>query len=244
MNVILLEPTELDGDRAELVDGRARHALDVLGVAVGDRVRVGVIDGALGTAEVISIEAGRVLLKVTTGRVPERPRVDLVLALPRPKVLGRLYSVLAQLGIGRLMLTNAERVERYYFDAHQLAPDYRRAQLIEGLAQARDTRVPEVSVHKSLRALMEDELDSLCPQRARLLADPGEHPRIAEACAASDADRVVLAIGPEGGWNDFERALFASRGFSPVSMGARTLRTDVAITSALALLHDALSQRR
>ena len=81
-------------------------------------------------------------------------------------------------------------------------------------------------------------------RRTRLLADPGEHPRIAEACAASDPDRVVIAIGPEGGWNDFERALFASRGFSPVSMGTRTLRTDVAITSALALLHDALSQRR
>lgn len=244
MNVILIEPAEIDRDRVTFEDVRARHAIDVLGVAIGDRVRVGVVDGALGTGEVIAIEAARVSLRLALEPAPPpRPRVDLVLALPRPKVLGRLYAVLAQLGVGRVMLTNAERVERYYFDAHQLDPSYQRAHLLEGLAQARDTRLPEVTVHKSLRALVEDELDVTRPERARMLADPGAHPRIAEACAGvSEGDRVLLAIGPEGGWNDFERALFVSRGFTAVSMGPRTLRTDVAITAAIALVHDAIAR--
>ncbi|AKF08764.1 16S rRNA (uracil(1498)-N(3))-methyltransferase [Sandaracinus amylolyticus] len=241
MNLVLIEPDELDAEqRVVLRDARAVHLVRVLAVVAGVRVRVGVIDGAIGLGEVERVERDEVVLRCVLEReIPARPRVDLLLALPRPKVIGRLYGALAQLGIGRLMLTNAAKVERFYFDAHQLDPAYRRAQLIEGLAQARHTRVPEVSVHKSLRALVEDELDVVAPRTTRLLADPGAHPSPHARCAGLEG-RVVIAIGPEGGWNDFERALLVSRGFEPVAMGARTLRTDTACVALLALVHDAL----
>jgi 16S rRNA U1498 N3-methylase RsmE len=47
---------------------------------------------------------------------PPRPRVDVLLALPRPKVMRRLWAQLAALGVAQIILTNAERVERHYFD--------------------------------------------------------------------------------------------------------------------------------
>lgn len=242
MNLVLLEAGELDREgRVVLVGTRAGHLLQVLRVAPGARVRVGVIDGAIGSGEVEAIEGGRVTLRIALGETPPRPRIDLVLALPRPKVLGRLYAPLAQLGIGRLVLTNAARVERFYFDAHQLEPAYRRAQLLEGLAQARDTHLPIVSVHRSLRALVEDELDAMELGSRRLLADPGASPRVREACAGMRAEeRLTIAIGPEGGWNDFEREILRARGFAAIGMGARTLRSDVATIALLALAADAL----
>ena len=43
-------------------------------------------------------------------RTPARPPVDLLLALPRPKVLRRLWAQLAAIGVGRIILTNAEGV--------------------------------------------------------------------------------------------------------------------------------------
>jgi RsmE family RNA methyltransferase len=55
---------------------------------------------------------------------------------------------------------------------------------------------------------------------------------------------VLLALGPEGGWNDFERRLLESRGFTPISMGMRTLRSDTACVALLALAHDALGSVR
>src|SRR5688500_19330680 len=88
-----------------------------------------------------------------------RPPVDLLLALPRPKVMRRLWAQLAALGVGRILLTNAARVERNYFDTHVLTSDCYRPLLVEGLQQARDTRLPVVSIHRQLKILVEDHLD-------------------------------------------------------------------------------------
>eukprot|EP00913_Durusdinium_trenchii_P011059 g10382.t1 len=59
--------------------------------------------------------------------------------------------------------------------------------------------------------------------------------RIADAVAAArkgssnPAKAVVLAVGPEGGWVDYEVGLFRQHGFIQVSLGRRILTTDVAI---------------
>lgn len=243
MNLVLIDETELEaGHRVVLADHRARHLREVLRVAVGDSVRVGVIDGPLGRGHIEAISHDTVALCCTWGEVPPLPRIDILLALPRPKVMGRLYASLAQLGIHRLMLSNGARVERYYFDAHQLDPRYWRSQFLEGLAQARDTRVPVVTVHKSFRVLIEDELPGLATHRFRLVSDPSARVSVREACqGALPHDRVLLAIGPEGGWNDFERDLLAAHGFDEVGMGPRTLRSDIATIALIALTSDALS---
>ena len=52
--------------------------------------------------------------------------------------------------------------------------------------------------------------------------------------------RVALAVGPEGGWTDFERALLVAHGFTEVSLGTRVLRSDTACLALVALAHDAL----
>jgi RsmE family RNA methyltransferase len=54
--------------------------------------------------------------------------------------------------------------------------------------------------------------------------------------------RVLLAVGPEGGWNEFELRLLEAHGFQPIGMGPRTLRTDTACLALLALVHDVLSR--
>ena len=78
------------------------------------------------------------------------------------------------LGVGQILLTNASRVERHYFDTHVLTPDCYRPLLLEGLQQARDTRVPGVSIHRQFRVLIEDDLDRLVPDAfLRLVAHPG-----------------------------------------------------------------------
>ena len=54
--------------------------------------------------------------------------------------------------------------------------------------------------------------------------------------AAAKANNVVLAVGPEGGFNDFEEALLQSSGFRPVTLGRRILRSEFAVNSILTLL--------
>ena len=243
MNLLLFEPRDVssDGD-ATVVGSRAGHLREVLKVAPGATVRVGLLDGAAGIGVVTSIDARGVGLRCRFDAiVPPRPPVDLLLALPRPKVMRRLWAQLAALGVGQVILTNAERVERDYFDSHVLQADGYRPLLIEGLQQARDTRLPAVSIHKRFKVLIEDDLDHLFPAGRRIVAHPGSDTAIGAALrGAADGERVLLAIGPEGGWNDFELQLLDAHGFQRVGMGPRTLATTTACVALLTLAHDAL----
>ncbi len=245
MNLILLEPDEISLHFGATVSGsRAEHLIRVLKVAPGDEVRIGILDDRRGVGKVISISDGSVELHCAFEKtVPPIPPVDLLLALPRPKVLRRLWAQLAGIGVGRILLTNAARVERNYFDTHVLSPDCYRPLLVEGLQQARDTRVPQVTIHRQLKILVEDHLDTMLDGAARLLAVPSATARVHDVVYEGASDRVLMAVGPEGGWNEFEAALLMNHGFQPVLMGPRTLRTDTACIALLALVHSALATR-
>lgn len=247
MNLVLLDAGELNAQGRVLLSGpRAAHIVNVLGGAPGQTVRIGLLEGPRGVGTVGSIEGNTVALDcVLEAQAPPRPRVDLLLAVPRPKVMRRLWAQLAALGVSRIILTNAERVERPYFDTHVLTPKCYRPLLIEGLQQAKDTRLPTVSIHRRFKVLVEDELDALSDAGLRIVADPAAATRAGDAVRAglgSNPDaRVLLAVGPEGGWNAFELLLLEKHGFAGIGMGPRTLRTDTACLALLALMHDALA---
>ena len=218
MNVILVEPGEVgEGGRVVLEGARARHVSAVIGAEAGRSLRVGVVDGPFGVGVVVAaIEGERVALVCSfDAEPPAIPPVDVLMAVPRPKVLRRLWAQMAALGVGRIILTNAERVERNYFDTHVLGAATYRSLLIEGLTQARDTRVPVVTVHRQFRKLVEDELDGLSRDTLRIVGHPGGGEGVSAALRSRGGRRVLVAIGPEGGWNGFELTMLESRGFTP-----------------------------
>lgn len=235
MNLILLHPNEVDADgKARLAGARAAHAREVLRAEPGDSIRIGLLDGPKGTGQVIRLDEHAMELACAfEAEPPPRPGVDVLLALPRPKVMKRLWAQLAALGVDRIFITNAARVERNYFDTHVLDPAFFTPLLIEGLQQAQDTRLPRVEIHRRLKPLLEDQLPG---ESDRFLLHPGA-PRSLRTVAPRG--RALLAIGPEGGWVPFEVELFERRGFQPVTLGARTLRTDTACVAAMAMLHAA-----
>jgi 16S rRNA (uracil1498-N3)-methyltransferase len=248
MNLILLERSEIAADGAAILRGeRARHVREVLKAARGATVRVGAVDGPMGTATVEGDDGGgcvRIRCRLAGG--PQSPPpVDVLLAMPRPKAMNRLWPVLASLGVGRIAIVGAWKTERSYFDSHVLEPDRVRAGLIEGLQQAGDTRLPQVSVHRSLRELLEEELEGFGTYAARLAAHPGEGAFPYEWLRnLPQGARMLVAIGPEGGWTEGELERLAAHGFEPASWGPRTLRTDTACAVLLGLAHAALGHPR
>ncbi len=226
----------------EVVGPEAEHLTTVLKVAPGHQVRIGIVDGPVGVGTIERTDPDSVVLACAfEPSVPERPRVDLLLAVPRPKVLRRLWAQLAAVGVGQVILTNAEKVERHYFDSHVMREAGYRPLLLEGLQQARDTRLPVVSIHKRFTVLLEDDLDRLFPIGLRLVAHPGSSRSFGSALTPAPTERVLIAIGPEGGWNDFELRLLERHGFAQAGLGSRTLATTTACIAMLSLVHDALA---
>lgn len=233
MNLLLLEPSEIDAHGIARLGGRRHeHAREVLRVQAGETLRVGVRGGACGTGEVLSEAPTGLALRVTLDAPPPpRANVSLVLAIPRPKALKRVIPAVASLGVDRLVLINAARVEKSYFDSKVLAREFLDGLVDLGLEQARDTVPPVIEVRERFKPFVEDELGAWAPPGALRLVP---HPVAAGALAPVPAERhVVLAIGPDGGWVPFEVDLLARQGFVPVSLGARVLRVEVAVPAVL-----------
>lgn len=241
MNLLLLDAADVREDgTAELRGRAARHVHEVLRATAGDVVRVGRVGGKVGTAEVLRTDRDSVLLQVTLDAPPPaRPGVDVLLALPRPKALRRVLASAAALGVDRLFLLNAARVEKSYFGSPLLTPARAEAALRDGLEQAKDTKAPEVHLFPRFRPFVEDALEGLLGPSLRLLLDASPSP---EAPGVAPGPRVVLAIGPEGGWVPFERALLAARGFVPLSFGPRTLKVEAVLPYALGWLAGSRAQ--
>jgi RsmE family RNA methyltransferase len=234
VNLLLIDASELAADATCVVrDRRAAHLRDVLGVAVGAQVRVGVVGGATGSARVTRLDDDGVALAVEIGdAAPDVLPVDLVLAVPRPKALARVVEIAASFAVRRISVTNAWRVDKSYLRSPRLAPDALAHHARLGAEQGATTRVPAVDVHRRLMPLLDARWPGAAGSATRLLAHPGAPP----IETAGDLADVVLAIGPEGGWIAREVDTFVARGFQPVSLGAAILRVEAAVAAALGQL--------
>lgn len=238
MNLILIDPQEIKERFVVLTGRRANHIRKTLRSQEGDTIRVGIINALLGTGVVRKIEPGLVLLEVATNTPPPpKTPTSLIIALPRPIMLKRVLAQAASLGLARIYLVNANRVEKSFFKASLLAPDNLRECLLLGLEQAVDTRLPEISVHHRFRPFVEDHLAEIAQdQPIKLVAHPGGATNLTPTLLPETTSPILIAIGPEGGWVDFEIELFRNQGFRCFSLGPRILRVDTAVPAILAQL--------
>ena len=234
MNIILLSSGDhwLAEDVVRLVGRRADHIRQQLKAVLGQNVRVGLMGGPQGTAEITALDADAVVLSVALDQPPPpRHRFDVVLALPRPKMLRRIFRTAAEFGVGQLHLINSARVEKSFWQTPLLKPAKVAEALQAGMERARDTIAPQVHLHQRFRPFVEDELSALCAGRPCWITDQGAP----LALASAPAGHAVVMVGPEGGFVPFEIELACSVVAQRVHLGERTLSVDTAFTATLAL---------
>ena len=129
-------------------------------VEVGSTLRVGMINGTLGTATVTSAGNNCIECSVVLGEPPPPPLpLTLILAMPRPKSLKKALESAAALGIKKIYLIETWRVEKSYWTSPVLNTESLNKHLLLGLEQGRDTIVPEISIRKRFKPFVEDELE-------------------------------------------------------------------------------------
>lgn len=245
MNRILFEKSEVRAGRAVFGGVRAEHVLNVLHGAVGQILKTGEVNGLIGTSVIECIEPlppdpathllqGRITVRVTHDTEAVAPWADLILAPPRPRAFKRLLPQLAQMGVGRIFLVGAAKVEKAFWGAQLLKPEVHRPLLLEGLMQAGTTALPTITCVRSFARWMADGFEQACGEQTwRVVAHPAPQ---GSPTPMGDAGRLLLAIGPEGGWTDDEVACLEMHGFARCSLGPRILRTDTATVAVLARL--------
>ncbi len=232
--MILLFHEDFIGEKTVRLEGRRfRHVRDVHRAAVGDELNVGLSGGLMGRGKVVELCDGALEMEVDLFLEPPVPLpVTLILALPRPKVLRRVLSSVTSMGVKKIVLINCWRVEKSFWQSPVLEEDKLNVQLVLGLEQARDTVMPEVLVRPLFKPFVEDEVPELTNGTVRIVA----HPTALKECPRRVNGRVSLAVGPEGGFIDYEIEKLLESGFSAVSLGKRVLSVETALPYLLARL--------
>ena len=243
MNRILFEKDEIVDGIATFGGERAEHVMNVLHGEVGQILKTGEIDGKIGTGVITgitrppsSVSSPEITVACSHDKRSLRPWVDLILAPPRPRVMKRLLPQLATMGVGRIFLVGAKKVEKDFWGATLLKPENYRPLLIDGLMQAGTSILPTLETRRNFRKFVKEELDTLWPEAKRIVAHPYDGNRTIEQPERSNNRAILLAVGPEGGWTDEEVTLLEEHGFARYSLGSRILRTDTATIALLAQL--------
>jgi RsmE family RNA methyltransferase len=234
MNLILLFPDDMVTEvHARIAGRRLRHVLEVHRAGVGDELVVGLLGGRIGAGRVTRLDESILEMDVRFDRDPPvKLPLTVLLALPRPKVIRRVLYSLTVMGVKRIVLVNAARVEKSYWQTPFLTTDAIERQLVLGLEQSRDTVLPEVLLKPRFKPFVEDELPDLAKGSLSLVAHPGT----AAACPCAVRGPVILAVGPEGGFVAYEIEKLDSQGFTPVSLGARVMNVETAIPAIIGKL--------
>lgn len=235
MNLSLLyEHDFIEGDFVRLTDRRFEHIRNVLKAQVGDRITVGRLGGLCGHGIIESLDDQSVELRITlTEHAPAKQPLTLLLALPRPKMLRRIFRSVAELGVEELILLNCYKVEKSYWQSPALQEEKIREYFCLGLEQAKDTVLPKIRIEKRFKPFVEDHLPELLEQRRGIVAHPGE----GLPCSSVDGEAALLAIGPEGGFTPYEVGKLKEAGCEGVHLGERILRVENAIATLIAKLY-------
>lgn len=234
MNLILLSPEDfIDADCVRLAGRQFEHITSVQRAEAGESLTVGVLGGKMGRGTITAINDSALEMTVTLNQEPPAALpLTLIVALPRPKMLKRILQTIATMGVKKLIFINSVRVEKSYWQTPILQEAKIREHLILGLEQARDTIMPEVILAKRFKPFVEDTLPSLINSKRALIAHPGL------GCAAERGKQqeTVLAVGPEGGFIEYEVNKLLECGFEGIHLGDRILRVETAIPVLLAKL--------
>ena len=226
---------EVPGGVVVTVGGaEGRHAVDVLRLAAGERVRVSDGQGLLVLGSVLSAEASTLQVHVLSRHdVPAPdPTFVLVQALPKGDRGALAVDLATELGVDRIVPWTAARcVTRWREDRVDKGLAKWRAAARAASKQARRPRVPEVTEPMSTRQvcgmLADVDLALVLHEQARQPFAKVEVPR---------TGTVAVIVGPEGGLTDGEVVAFRAAGALSIRLGPEVLRTSTAGAAALAAL--------
>ncbi len=229
MNLILFEPGEIASPLSR-ADSRAVHIEKVLKRAPGDLFDAGIVNGPRGKGRVVSVGSDGIVFEfeATTPTTPADP-IDLLLAIPRPQTARKILGEATALGVASIRFFISEKGERSYAESTLWRSGEWRRHLVEGAAQAFDTRIPEVTHFASLS----EAIEGLPQGSQRIALDNYEATRRMTPVGPGLA--AILGFGPERGWSAGERDLLRQKGFELAHLGTRVLRTETAVVAAVAI---------
>ena len=228
-------------DRSAAMEGDAAHHLGrVLRAQAGQLYELS--DGeAVWLAEVETVARDRVNFKLIEALPLYRSPLQTTLLLSIVKFDAFEWAIekATELGVTCIVPLAAERSEKGLLAAAVKRSERWQKILLEASQQSRRVRLPVLeavakpsaafaAVQEGVRVMLSESADALA---------------LREVLKGRQTTKVVLAIGPEGGWTDSEFQAARGAGFQEASLGKLILRTETAVVAALSAFNYALTPK-
>ena len=228
---------KFEDGRAVMRDEAAHHVGRVLRAQPGQLYELS--DGTnvwLGRIETVTRDAVDFSLIEELAAPRAGVKTTLLLAVVKFDAFEWALEKAAELGVEAIVPLAATRSEKSLLAAAGKRAERWKKILLEASQQSRRVALPE------LRAVGKPETAFRAHHEGLriFLSEAAEARPLREVLLGEKAERVTLAIGPEGGWTEEERAAAIAAGFQDASLGSLILRTETAVIAALANINFAL----
>ena len=233
----VLPPEDLGGDEVVLTGEIYRYAIRVLRLGPGSPVLLSDGRGREWHGRIETVERLRAVVAIDgkgAQAATAGPGITLYQGLPKGEKLDLILQKGTELGAAAIVPFAGERsVVRIPPEKTDERIERWQRIVREASRQSRRATVPEVDFAPDLGEV----LRSAGQDVKLLLWEEEETRRLKETLAALPTpESIAVLVGPEGGFSAAEARAAEERGFIPVGLGRRILRTETAGLAMLAIL--------
>lgn len=223
------------GESFELPQATAHYLRDVLRLRAGDQVELFDGDGwaFITRLDELTQDSVRATLieALEADRLESPLQTTLYACIPKGDRWEWILEKTSELGVSHIQpVISARTVVKIKPNKVDAKVERWRRIVAAASRQSGRARTPSVSAPATLQALLSD-----LPTHTHLFAAIHTDARAWDEVFAAPHTAIGLWVGPEGGWDDQERASLARAGCQPVGLGPRILRADTAAVALLTL---------
>ena len=220
---------EVSGSRAALTGNHARHLAQVLRAQVGHQFDISTGD-EVRRGKVISVDPDRVEFELGEAIAQsEQAQITVAISIFKFDRMEWAIEKCTELGVARIIPVIAGRTEKHLAVAAAKRAERWRRLAHQAAEQSRRTSPPELAGPIKFK-----ELFAIAGE-AKIVLSEVEH-EVTLKDVLADANFVLLAFGPEGGWTEQELEAFRKAGWKSASLGNTILRAETAIIAAVAVV--------
>lgn len=228
MNIFYAATDQIHGDVIELVGQEAMHASRVLRYQEGDDIVV--VDGKGGRYLCVVKQATSSVLKAEIEEMEEikAPKPEKVLGMGLIKKRDRLEFAVekaVELGISEIVLFRSRHTVKQTVRIDRLE-----ATVLAAMKQSLRAWLPNVQLFDSLGGVMDHYTNHKILLAHKTKDDPVSPTNF------TGADKLLILVGPEGGFSQSEIKQAESREGQTISLGNYRLRTETAALTILSRL--------
>lgn len=234
------EASDWDDQIVRIKGNDAHHIGRVMRKIVGEQIICNHPNGEAAICEIINLSKDIVELHVIewlTNDAELPMDITIAQSLPKGNKLELILQKGTELGANRFILFEANRSIAKWDERKSKQKLNRYEKILkESSEQCHRNRIPEIEIVTSLEAILIDHSkDHMILYAYEEEAKKDNHSSLATALTKmKPQDRVLIFIGPEGGFTKEEIELFKKYECQSVRLGSRILRTETASMYALA----------